>query len=1572
LASLCATAVLAAAAAAGPIRYLSGHSGWYIAEVDLTSPNIRVEAAVANNGAGGYQTVPAIAAARGADLGIVADYSCGAGCDNTCPGSVCCIKAYNANGSRACAESLIWVNGVERSNFGWVQAPQYRSAIGFNTANRPLIALGSEMPGEYKHNLVSAGPWWLRDGQWRWDPVNQGSQVTFNGPPTEIFGSSAANWNNARPLSTIAYNADRTKMWFITSYVNKTPEEMRQKLAELGAHNAIRCDSGGSASFYASSKVDGTAGISYGSRPLPNALLVFITGTGGGNCSGSDGAVFVSETIPDGTSIQAGSVFTKTWTLRNSGSSTWRKSCNHKFAFDGGERFGAPEYTELGDSEAIAPGQNKTWSLTMTAPTTTGRYRGYWRMDRYGTGRFGHRVWVDINVVGTPNPCSGTDAAQYVSESAPYDGATVQAGQTFTKSWTLRNTGTATWRNSCNHKFAFDGGERFGAPEYTDVGGDVAPGQTKTFTLNMTAPSTPGLYRGYWKMDRYGTGRFGDRVWVEVNVVASQPCGGTDNALFLSESAPYDGATVQAGQTFTKSWTLRNTGTATWRNSCNHKFAFDGGERFGAPEYTDVGSDVAPGQTKTFTLTMTAPITSGLVRGYWKMDRYGTGRFGDRVWVEVNVQNPCPSGTENAAFVSESGPPDGTTVTQGQVVVKSWTLRNTGTTTWRKSCGYRFAWVSGAFGTPAYYELGDAEAIAPGQVKTWTLNLTVPASNGLVRGTWRMERSGVRFGDAVWTELNVVAPCGGGTNHAVFVGEEPPLDGDEIAAGAAFTKRWTIRNAGSSVWTKNCGYRLAFVSGNSFGAPSRIDLGDAERIAPGETKTWAVDMTAPATAGTYRSVWQMERAGAGQFGQPVWVELNVIDPCSGGRDGATAVGESPPFDGETVTTNQSFVKTWRLRNTGDTTWTYECGYQLVFTGGHQFGGPATIDLPSYIVSNTVMWQTVPPGATQAWSVALTAPSTPGRYRGAWRMAKRGRFFGDPVWIDVHVAGACGEGVNGAQFANESPPYDGDAVSINAPFVKSWTLRNSGATTWTRACGYRFAFDGGARMGGPAFVELEPGETVAPGQSRTWTVNLTAPSTSGTHRGYWRMERNGVRFGDRVWVEIVASASNLVTDGFDYPLDPRDGSGSRPPDYADYNANNPYLTQHSACYGVPLSRCQHAGEDWFAPPGSPVYAVANGRVALSRFANYPGYVVVIEHTLPEGVLSPWSNRTICSMYGHLSATDLIPEGAHVVRGQRIGRLYDWGSNTHLHFEMRRWANMNSAPASVGGCTFCRSWHGPGYTAPGCHPDLFGYTEPQAWIAANRPTCPPDAYETNDTLATAYSLPAGTRVRLSEVAGPARQGNDDWYRIDVPRPWMRIAATAEFSHAAGDIDLALHNPNGARVAASEGLTDREVVTYDAPTAGPHYLRLFYGNACNVYDLVVHLVALDSDGDGLPDWWEERHFGGRTNAIATADADDDGMTAVEEFWAGTDPTNRASLLRLRMPQADVESFGIRVEWPSATGRQYHLLRATNLLAPYLPLATNMPATPPLNVHTDLQSIGSAFYLIQAEPIPGLESPE
>ncbi|MDE3100400.1 MAG: S8 family serine peptidase [Verrucomicrobiota bacterium] len=106
------------------------------------------------------------------------------------------------------------------------------------------------------------------------------------------------------------------------------------------------------------------------------------------------------------------------------------------------------------------------------------------------------------------------------------------------------------------------------------------------------------------------------------------------------------------------------------------------------------------------------------------------------------------------------------------------------------------------------------------------------------------------------------------------------------------------------------------------------------------------------------------------------------------------------------------------------------------------------------------------------------------------------------------------------------------------------------------------------------------------------------------------------------------------------------------------------------------------------------------------------------------------------------------------------------------------------------------------------------------------------------------------------------------------------------------------------------------------------------------------VDSDGNGLPDWWEEEYFG-HLGVDPNADPDHDGMSNLAEWIAGTNPTNAASCLRLSASSAGTS---VVLSWPSAADRSYWIERGADLLAGFdSTIATNIVATVPTNTATD-----------------------
>jgi subtilisin family serine protease len=125
------------------------------------------------------------------------------------------------------------------------------------------------------------------------------------------------------------------------------------------------------------------------------------------------------------------------------------------------------------------------------------------------------------------------------------------------------------------------------------------------------------------------------------------------------------------------------------------------------------------------------------------------------------------------------------------------------------------------------------------------------------------------------------------------------------------------------------------------------------------------------------------------------------------------------------------------------------------------------------------------------------------------------------------------------------------------------------------------------------------------------------------------------------------------------------------------------------------------------------------------------------------------------------------------------------------------------------------------------------------------------------------------------------------------------------------------------------------------------------------------VDTDANGLPDWWELQYFGHLTGSDPNADADHDGMSNLAEWLAGTNPTNASSCLQLiAIPSNNPNAFV--VSWPSVAGKYYRLERATNLLTGFNSVVqTNIAATAPTNTVTDtaVLSGNDRFYRVGVE---------
>ena len=97
-------------------------------------------------------------------------------------------------------------------------------------------------------------------------------------------------------------------------------------------------------------------------------------------------------------------------------------------------------------------------------------------------------------------------------------------------------------------------------------------------------------------------------------------------------------------------------------------------------------------------------------------------------------------------------------------------------------------------------------------------------------------------------------------------------DMTEIAAGSSFTKTWTFRNDGDSVWP--AGTKLVQSAGDDLQAQITQIINE---VHPGSEVEFTAEFMAPMNEGKYTTFFRLQ-VGHIKFGQKVWCDIMVVKP----------------------------------------------------------------------------------------------------------------------------------------------------------------------------------------------------------------------------------------------------------------------------------------------------------------------------------------------------------------------------------------------------------------------------------------------------------------------------------------------------------------------------------------------------------------------------------------------------------------------------------------------------------------------------------------------------------------------
>jgi subtilisin family serine protease/subtilisin-like proprotein convertase family protein len=250
-------------------------------------------------------------------------------------------------------------------------------------------------------------------------------------------------------------------------------------------------------------------------------------------------------------------------------------------------------------------------------------------------------------------------------------------------------------------------------------------------------------------------------------------------------------------------------------------------------------------------------------------------------------------------------------------------------------------------------------------------------------------------------------------------------------------------------------------------------------------------------------------------------------------------------------------------------------------------------------------------------------------------------------------------------------------------------------------------------------------------------------------------------------------------------------------------------------------------------------------------------------------------------------------------------------------------------TAGETYFLRIFAGPNTLSPGYALELTVSEAPAG-----------DRFEPNDTYNAAHNF-TGLVARTETDLSIHFPGNDDYYRF-FPTFSGTLTADVLFSHAAGDLDVALLDVNQTRLAYSDSRNNDERIVWNVTGGETYYLHVYgYGGAMNPLYTLGLLVSLSAVADRFE---PNDDFEGATELGVVGDRTDASLSIHEadngDYYRFTAERDGALAAEVAFSDAsgdiDIELYDAngayldssastndteRVEWTVAAGEVYYL---------------------------------------------------